>query len=795
MTSVFTDELARKTIATQFDSDLFVDAGAGSGKTQALVNRAVGLITTGTATIDRIVMITFTEAAANELKARIRFELENADNQHARAALDNFAEARISTIHAFAKVLLEQAGIFDEGAIILDPTEDSRLLISRASELLREKWQGAEAETVALLRQLGIRTKHWLALVELVHNEWHRFAEVTTMRPAVSVVGELQTVCDAADALRGCLANCKNEADTLVQLFENSIAPWLNTARSADSDVVALQLLLTAPTTKRQLGNKNNWPAGTLDEARIQLAAFVNMRNDAWGRVCDPLLRWMTSECALIANEIANERLARGLFSFHDLLVRAVQALGQDDVRSKLASGISYLFIDEFQDTDSLQWELASTLAGRIAQDGTAPLFLVGDGKQSIYRFRGADVSTFNSVRASFKTESLALTTSFRSTPGVVDFVNNVARQLFTASEFASLSLEAVREEGSSRPTVIELELESEVTMDHVRSYEAELVVEKISELKTSKLSDIAILVPSRTALPSLEDALHSAEIPFRVESPILMWNTQELRDLTNVLRAVGNASDEVALLGALRSPYLGCSDVELLQHVRQGGTWNRHSHLTGSRPVTAAFSKLNELEEITKKLSLSETVGVVLAKLDADDIALQTDNSQEMLNRLSFLRHASRDYSQRSNATLLSFCDWADAQREDRALAYEFPLRSNAQNAVRVMTIHAAKGLEFPNVIVMGLGTQAAPPASVRLLWNGKNPEVRVGSQALGVETSDFLKCLEHEKAEQQAESNRLLYVALSRARDHVTLALVRKARSTSLANAFAQMIEFTDV
>ncbi len=303
--------------------------------------------------------------------------------------------------------------------------------------------------------------------------------------------------------------------------------------------------------------------------------------------------------------DAAGERHRLGRLEFHDLLVLARDLVRTDpSVRRSLHEEYDAVLLDEFQDTDPIQLELALLITsdgpledhpGRLVPRA-GRLFLVGDPKQSIYRFRRADVALTRDARTRLG-RALELTSNFRSRAGILAWVNTVFTELMrddgsTQVPYRPLDAPGIESHLDDPVTLLGSPWPAPADLGTVRAHEAADIVAFVEHLTTSptavrarddergatraaRYDDIAILVPSRRALPALEVALEDAGIPLCVESETLVFATPEVRDLTALLTAIASPADEVAVVAALRSPAFACRDDELVEFVQAGGHWN----------------------------------------------------------------------------------------------------------------------------------------------------------------------------------------------------------------------------
>ncbi|MGH8986401.1 MAG: UvrD-helicase domain-containing protein, partial [Acidimicrobiia bacterium] len=510
----------------------------------------------------------------------------------------------------------------------------------------------------------------------------------------------------------------------------------------------------------------------------------------------------------------ADERRRDGRLEFHDLLVFARELLRRRaDVREELTDRFAVLLVDEFQDTDPLQIEIAVLVATRDPAAGTKPwhevaiepgrLFLVGDPKQSIYRFRRADLGLYQRVERELHDGLRHLVQNFRSVPGIVDWVNHVFERLFGGAppdrQARHVALQAHRDAVAGSGPVVHVfgEPDADSRIAPIREREAAdvaavvrrikgegwLVVDPVDEtVRPARYGDIALLLPTRTALPDLEHALEEVDVPLRIESQSLVYSTAEVRDLLAILTALDDPTDEIALVTALRTPAFGCSDSELVEYREAGGRWDYRAAAEADLPTThrvvEGVTALRALHEARWWQSVSETVEAVVRARAILELSVAHRRPRDHWRRIRFLLDQARAYDERGGTGLRGFVEWARQQADERARAVEVVVPEPDDDAVRVLTVHGAKGLEFPVVVLAGLNV-APPPRNPAVLWTADGGfEVGIGTKSRGtwVETAGYDGQKQLDAALDDDERLRLLYVATTRARDHLLVSLHHK-------------------
>jgi len=419
-----TDDVARQRIRTDTRSTLFVEAGAGSGKTHSLVQRVLTLVLADGIVLDRMAAVTFTEKAGAELRDRLRVAFDPAklptgmgtvDREEliARAvrALDSIDGAAIGTLHSFAQRILALHPIqarLPPLIEVLDEVASSVAFDERWSVLQRELLdESTLAESVLLALSAGVTFDHLRSLARAFGADWDLIEDrVLPNPPEPAELPDITDLLAMATELAARVEECADAADLFLPRLRE-LAIWVATAGKAATPAETFAALTAAGSLKFTYGQKKNWPdlAGMKSSCQELQATAAQFAAEFAEATLRPLAFWI----ALKVRDAAYERAAQGRLEFHDLLVMARQVVRANaDVRASLQSRFQVLLLDEFQDTDPIQIELAVRIAGgRDAvsarwQDVAIPagsLFVVGDPKQSIYRFRRADIALFLDVR------------------------------------------------------------------------------------------------------------------------------------------------------------------------------------------------------------------------------------------------------------------------------------------------------------------------------------------------------------------------------------------------------------
>ncbi|HEY7135580.1 MAG TPA: UvrD-helicase domain-containing protein [Acidimicrobiia bacterium] len=867
---VTADRPERDRIAGELDRNLFVEAGAGSGKTSELVTRVVALVTSGTAKLESIAAITFTEKAGAELRDRVRQELERRAEDapdlevlaRCREALGQLDGAAIGTLHSFAqRVLAEhpvEAGIPPRVEVLDEVTsgvEFERRWSAFRDELLADP---ALERTILLLTAAGVKPDALRLLATAFDASWdlveervaHTAPEPPDVRDALPALLErIDTVCTMA-------ADCIT-ADDRLAVHLVTIAGYARALRELDDEYDVLEAFGDNGVPKRpsfnvsRTGRKTSWRCDieSVRAAVAELGEEIERVRDCIAEACAHRLGAAIRRFTLAA---ASKRRTAGRLEFHDLLVLARALLRDPEhgpvVRRRLHERYRRLLLDEFQDTDPIQIELAVRIAARDP-DGTAAgaarwsdvpvapgqLFVVGDPKQSIYRFRRADISVFLEARARFGGSKpdrdgeadtsgdgpevdastadrslVQLTANFRTVAPVIVWVNATFATLMGEAAEVDLPLpsqpeyvplRAVRGAPPVGPpvAVVGREAHDGANADEMRAAEASDVVAAIVRAvdegwsvddgdggwRPARLGDVTILVPARTSLPFLEDALQEGGIPYRTESSSLVYATRAVRDLLMVVRAVDDPTNHLLVVAALRTPLLGCGDDDLFRFkVERKGRWSytadQPDSVPDDDPVRVGLAYLRGLHEQRRWLAPSELLDRIARDRRALELGFVEGRPRDVWRRLRFVVDQARGWSEATGGSLRQYLHWVDQQTVEGARVAESVLPETDDDAVRIMTIHAAKGLEFPVTIVSGMSTA---PMHRRSAVEVVFPPTGAVGYRIGrsVQTEEFKDWRPVDEQMGYDERIRLLYVACTRARDHLVVSLHRRERKNA--------------
>jgi len=812
------DEATRRLIRELLDETLFVEAGAGTGKTRALVDRYVALVLAGRR-VEELVAITFTEKAAAELRDRVRAELEQrlsageGDRALLLAALEGLDRAQISTIHAFALDVLRpfaaEQGI-DPSFSVLDEVAAERRFQQRWRAFLEDAGSDpAVRDTVGRSLALGLTTRD---VQHLARDLWGHGAIADALQAAPPAPPPVPSL-DLQGLRRSLLALDPGrvpEDDRLRQRIEAAITCLDDLIAAPEGEADALLAARAGALQSGQYGQVPNWGGRQrVVEARDALARVVEALQAALAARRSAALAELLRIVLRFVAEESTARSREGQLMFDDLIVRLRDLLRDSpDARRRLRSRYRALLIDEFQDTDPLQVEIALAFARDPASGRIEPgrLFLVGDPKQSIYRFRRADMAVYTATRREVEADGGTLpqlVLNRRSRGSILRFVNEALARVIGDGARPEVQppyqpVHAEREEDLDGPDVAWTGGELAAPAREARRHEAAQVAaycraalaqgwqvwdRALGARRPARFRDIAVLVPTRTILQPLERALTAAGVPYRVEGGSLIYATQEVRDLINCLTAIDDPTDDIAVVAALRSPAYACSDVELAAYRLDGGTFNYLSPALEAAPgrVAEALRDLRRRHE-GRAGPLAALVERFVGERRLVEAGLYDAGNRNAFRRARFVIEQARAFESDGPQGLRAFIEWLERRAGAAVLDHEGAGLDDDEDAVRVLTVHAAKGLEFPIVFLAGLGVGPANQYDV-LGFDRRTGavSVSVGSRTRGAHFKlgpvDAIE--EQEKAHEAAERDRLLYVAATRARDHLVLFLYHQQRA----------------
>ena len=756
---------------------VFVSAGAGTGKTAVLVERFVEAVCDRGLDVDSVLVITYTKRAAGELRARIRAELRRRGRADLARSLDG---AWISTIHGFCNRLLKtypfEAGL-DPRFRELDDAQASVLSSEAFDEALDAFCSRGDDDSVRLLTTYTAR-----GLRRMITGIYETLRSAG--RELVLELGERPPLAERVEALR-VAATCVADDEAATDLQRTAARGLLDAIAGAEprpDDLLDLG-------AHRARGER----AASYEEARIavQQAALDELAM----RDRDLLQQLLDGYAACYADAKRRE----SALDFEDLQLLARDLLRDNrELREREALRFRAIMVDEFQDTNRLQCELVDLLA---AGPGDRDVFLVGDEFQSIYGFRHADVAVFRERREE-SGGGLPLVRNYRSRPEVLEAVNYLFRGDF-GEDFQRLTASGeFPDPVFGHPVELLVTDKSTYSGSGVpwRRAEARHVAQRVRELiqtGAATAGEIVLLFAAGTDAEWYEQELRELDIPTYRATGRGYFGQQQVVDLLSYLRLLQNRYDDQALVAVLASPFVGISNDGLYLLRRAAGRRplfsglerNPPEHLGGDdeRLLRAFKQRYERLATASTRLSLERLCEQILVEHDYDLAVLAHWDGKRRYANLRKLARLARAYEELRGKDVEGFLRFMRDQEAVGAKELEAVAEEEGADAVRLLTIHSAKGLEFKVVIVADAGRDRPPPGPDELLALSDG---RFGFRVVDPVTSTRRGAFDYEtvrkarEEEDRAERLRLYYVAMTRAIDRLIVSGAVDPSSTADAS-----------
>ncbi len=863
------------------DSNLLVSAAAGSGKTAVLVERIIKLIVKDKVDIDKLLIVTFTNAAAGEMRERIlaaivnEMEKKNSDEKNLRRQMTLLNKASITTLHSFCINVIRKnfhvIGI-DPTFRIADITESKILIQESLEEVLEEEYEKAEDEFITLIESFS-ENKSDRKIEDLILNIYHFIQSqpypyewlkesanmfnidkenlndniwIKTVREEMEMklIGAENIIEEALEitkqesgpypyleALEGDLKNIKKLKLKIYDFLEGRLkAEDLNIEHDKFKSI-----------SKKMKESGEIDPGlqdivkGLRDEYKGIIKGFFDkgiLERDMDSYIEDvlsfyPVMNCLSELVKLFGERYGQKKIEKGILDFNDLEHFTLAALESEEVREELNESYKYIFIDEYQDSNIVQ----ETIIGKIKREDN--LFLVGDVKQSIYRFRLADPSLFiekyNSYSKDLDSKDIRidLSKNFRSRKEILDgvnfiFENIMSRELgevdytedahlYVGADYESTeddsievniieksndSIESYLEEESEDGNDIDLALE-EITDAEV---EATMVADKIKnmigkktydakkgEFREIKYSDIVILFRAvKNWANVFEEVFTRENIPVYVDDNSGYFDVLEVKTFLNLLNIIDNKRQDLPLLSIMRSPIGGFTTEDLIKiRINYSEKYSSYYEALESYMSNEDDDLSNRLEKFVDKLdywneeSLYLKLDEFMWKVMIDTgyyyyVGAMTGGVQRQAN-LRILVDRANQFESASINGLFNFIRFADKLQSASGDMGTAKVLGENEDVVRIMTIHKSKGLEFPVVICAGLGKQfnLMDMRGDMLLHKdlGLGPKyVDINTRA-SRDTLPKIAIKSKKKVENLSEEMRVLYVALTRAKDKLIL------------------------
>lgn len=827
--------------ALALNKNLIVTAGAGSGKTRILTARYLKIVNTflqdNKYSIDNILMLTFTEKAALEMKQRVFNSLKQSakeDNKvNWQQALTAFPQAQISTFHSFCAQILRMFPLIaelDPGFTVLEEYE-SELLLEEAFNLSLKKLQTQNNAALTTLlfnwdlanlnqnikkmirtsadfkswqQQVNNKTPfeiftHWFQKqINQVNDFWSNHQAFFADLSSLTSILQLPINCND----NGYKICC--EIDRILNLPQESplercflMAKLISIFKDSKGNYKSFN-------SHHHLGSIKNWEnfkcqhqelKMILQQARDSLATFFPVAESEFVPQALDLefakfLKPLSQVYEVCLAQYENLKKQRGVLDFQDLEIKAHGLIKASPfVQKELQQKFRYIMVDEFQDTNLRQWELIKEISKKNKQLQQDKIFLVGDIKQSIYSFRGGDVSVFAQAKRDLEAcgnfEEIVLSINFRSQQKLIAFYNQLFAPLMGSENL--LDYEAPYQPLTAEPASKALEkVEVNILANKsTTAEEAQFLATKVEDELKKACPDqdkplIAILLRRMTKVKVFENALRKKNINYQIVKGRGFYQTQEIYDIYNLLKFLNDPADEISLLAILRSPLLGLTDQQALA-------------------VLKKELKLPQFLQDCLKIKDHLSFGSLLTQIIAEsamiiDLKLSTASEQKLMN-LAKIKNLARDFALKG-ASLSDFILFLEHQFKVAPKEGEANLLADSD--VVIMSIHQAKGLEFPVVILPDLGAKFNMGFAEQLYsgeFQGRQElackifDAEIGQWA-NPSLTKLLKKTQERKA--LAEEKRLFYVSTTRAKEKLILLGALSAEKIDLTADYYNLNNF---
>lgn len=816
------------------DRNIIVEAGAGTGKTTLLVQKMLFLVLVKKVKLSRIVALTFTTKAAASLKQKMEENLHKAyeillHNSFVLTANDEIYEERlkdfkqeeqdyfkkfrplfiksglnldglfsilktafgelplcqIGTIHSFCNFLLKKYAVeadlntnmqIDESGII-------NIIFDKYWSLFLEDELTLKSSKkdvwLKILKEINLQDLYYFArnLCAPSFEDYRPFDNYTFLRKQAE-----KYLQDIEFLIKNHPENKRSNMIPLLKMCRESLMQTITFYSGGANNFTEIDF----PAFPKKL--IENWEQKDFDLA-AEIVAFTTI-NTAHKQ---KLLALAFDLLKPFAEKVQKEMLTQNFLTFDEIIYKTHRLiLNKKAVRQEIKLSYDNIFIDEFQDTDPIQGEIMLFLAEKldcfatrwqdlILQQGK--LFIVGDPKQSIYRFRGADISAYQefcNLLTKQGAQTCVLQNNFRSAGEIIEYVNTFGKNQIKFKENCQAEYKEIYPSKQYNKAKVELHLHKvsqDISKPDCRIAHAACVAKWISDnVKKSVKSDgtpldykdIALLLPTATDVNIFLDALKENNIPYNVEEDRNFYSSQEVLDLINILKVLKNPQDKIALLGILRSPICLAKD-NVLVNLSKENKFDIYTD-TKDEKIQNIYKKLQILRN---KLSTLNPLQLVNEILDIFKFipcqALACQNEQVLANISKFKQVVAKLF-ENGSYTLEQLLNNFETYQKERGEESSAILAEENFNVVKILTIHKAKGLEFPVVILTDLSKQFSHGNNRQ---KGKSKtfysrSLNLKGLTLGNIQDGIVPLIEVEKqAQELEEKRRLLYVAMTRAKE----------------------------
>ncbi|MFO7814977.1 MAG: UvrD-helicase domain-containing protein [Halanaerobiales bacterium] len=812
----YTEE--QQTAINDLDNDIVLGAGAGSGKTMVLVSRFINLLREKRADVDEIMALTFTKKAAAEMQERIREEItkqeENAvdfvEKKYWYKQKLDLNSAIISTFHSFAANTLRQYPVISEvdpEFQVLEENEAAELLDQTIDEIIEEGLNEEKENVMNLVRTYSLYTlsdklksiyfemkKDNLNVEDLIKATFQTLQRDKIIREQVKqdLINEIEGLIKVFDE-EGATGKSKDKMQNLQAewpTLQEKISKLERIDQGIFEDIIAIKDIV-----KGRLSNNLNDRAKEIKDllkSKEFKSYFIIER-------AEKIIRPLTEVIQQIETLYSAKKENNSYLDFYDLQDNLIKILkANPELKQNLNDQYKYIMVDEFQDNNPVQEKIIE----QLGKNDEINVFLVGDPKQSIYRFRGADVRVFNRQKEKIESrdgEIYKLSKNFRSRPSILRFVNFLFEKILSNDPgipYQRLSSFRTEETDDIELNLIaETEFEENLNSEDLRELEAEFLAERVSQVidneehlieedgkkRKIKPGDISYLFQALSNVELYENALLKRNISVNVVNGRGFYEQQVVLDIINLIKVVENNYRDFELTGLLRSPFCGLNDNEIYK-INKRKKQHLWDFLSQNKLAGFPEAKKKNIEKFVELIntarSLNDVKNPYLLLKDLieksnykESIKANSNYKQKWANLDKVLTQIKNIYLEQ-NCSLKEVLEFYLRNKESETREGQAEVKSK-DGVVQLMSIHQAKGLEFPVVII--------PDIQRRLIHHNSMPDVLIDDEdglGLKISTEDeslgtplYNTLKEKEKGLELYEKIRLLYVAMTRAEDKLIL------------------------
>lgn len=807
--------------------NIAVSAGAGAGKTRVLVERYFNLLQQRIASPKEIAAITFTNKAAKEMKERIRTkvlqkinESTGEEKKYWQNVKQELEYAYICTIDSLCGQIIRdnpvETGI-DPQFSVLDEVENIILLDDAVAEVFYAALEEKKEWLDFLLKHYS--KQQLLSGIKCFYEcfEELKFSGVSltaVLEPYKKCLGKMEEYKSDCINLLHELTECIHDITGKVQKEQvKAIADNWQIVREAiqgydkhEQHSQSLQIINVYVKCLRS--------AGAQKELISKIKETLTLLEDAYiSSFAVKIIPYMYEFLSQIFAAVQRKKTTKQQFSFGDIVFKTLTLLSEHrEVAARYMQRFKQIMVDEFQDTDDVQRQIIYLLASGdkevLAKD---KLFIVGDAKQSIYRFRGADVAVFRRVINDVVKSGgqyITLDKNFRTVKELLDIYNDIFSVLMSTAyddiNFKRLEYHYCAESVPCAGLIV-INGQERSAYD-ARCQEAQAITAKIEALKNEKnynYGDFALLFRSTTDIEIYEQALKEANIPYYVVQGKGFFQQQEITDILNLLMMLDNCYNDAAAAGVLRSPFFSLSDQTLVLLKAYGKTlWNGLLELNQIQELTEderqaadfAFSTISQLRQLKGRVNLSDLLERVWQLTGYKKYLLSEYMGMQKYANVEKFEVLAADFEKKDLYTLGDFIRYVRAMIEHEAREEEAQIESETGNTVKLMTVHKSKGLEFPVVVIPDMH-RGKNDNNGGIFNYSKSHGIGiklVDSDGMSyIETKTYKTIKEEDAVLEALELKRVLYVAMTRAKEYLVLTYVgdkEDKRKKKTANNFAK-------